>query len=458
MKISIKDFRCFHETTPIEVRPINILVGENSAGKTSFLAAARFLFDLLDRGTRASFNKDPFHLGSYENIAHYRGGRFGRAQSFGFQVQSHTRSRPLRPRPPGLFPNQETQSPRPYKLDVQFVDRKSQPALSFVSFDAGDYAFEISFADGRPLCLMRTPSMEAYEFDAEPFMLRDDTVSIDLSFIELLLRSMSFRRAREPREEAGRQPPAQELEDLYDLYFHALRQLPRNVYASAPVRSRPERTYNPTDFTTAPDGAHMPFVLAQLNYFEPAKWGAIRETLREFGETSGLFDDVSVKKVGSSTGGPFQIIVNMSNRKSNIIDVGYGVSQALPIITDVLRAEKGSMFLFQQPEVHLHPKAQAELGTFFTQIAKQRKHTFFVETHSDHLIDRIRTHVRDGNDIRTSDVSILYFERKGHDVSIHSISIDKQGNLIEAPPSYRSFFLEEEMRSLGVRIRNAPNN
>lgn len=74
MEISIKDFRCFHSVDSIPVRPVNILVGENSSGKTTLLAAVRFMLDFINGTEDASFNKDPFFLGSYEQIAHYRGG------------------------------------------------------------------------------------------------------------------------------------------------------------------------------------------------------------------------------------------------------------------------------------------------------------------------------------------------------------------------------------------------
>ena len=130
----------------------------------------------------------------------------------------------------------------------------------------------------------------------------------------------------------------------------------------------------------------------------------------------------------------------------NLIDVGYGVSQALPVVTDLLRSD-APMFLLQQPEVHLHPRAQAALGSLFCQMAGLRQ--LIVETHSDHLIDRVRMDVRDGEStLKPDDVSILYFERGDLDVRIHSLRIDEEGNILDAPDSYRRFFMEETTRSL----------
>lgn len=122
----------------------------------------------------------------------------------------------------------------------------------------------------------------------------------------------------------------------------------------------------------------------------------------------------------------------------------------------MLRNSERRTFLLQQPEVHLHPRAQSELGTFLGTLAKSTGKMFLVETHSDHLFDRIRMDVRDGKEsrdglnLKPEDVSNLYFERRGSEVEIYSIELDTEGNLIGAPDSYRKFFLNEERRFLGA--------
>ena len=79
------------------------------------------------------------------------------------------------------------------------------------------------------------------------------------------------------------------------------------------------------------------------------------------------------------------------------------------------------------------------------------KRQILVETHSDHLIDRVRLDVRDSRtDLKPNDVSILFFERQGEEVEIHNLGIDKEGNILNAPSSYRQFFMDEVNRSLGL--------
>ena len=168
-----------------------------------------------------------------------------------------------------------------------------------------------------------------------------------------------------------------------------------------------------------------------------------------------MFDEITIKRLGRRDSEPFQVQVRKLGSKlkgplRNLIDVGYGVSQVLPVITELLRPKAPPMFLLQQPEVHLHPSAQAALGSLFCQIAS-RERQLIVETHSDNLLDRVRMDVRDGvSALKPEEVSILFFERNDLDVRIHSLGIDEMGNITNAPASYRNFFMQETTRALGL--------
>ena len=85
-------------------------------------------------------------------------------------------------------------------------------------------------------------------------------------------------------------------------------------------------------------------------------------------------------------------------------------------------------FLLQQPEVHLHPRAQAELSSLLATLASEGNRAFVVETHSDYMIDRARIEIRKGT-IRPEDVSLIYLEPKGRVVKVHNISFDKMANM-----------------------------
>ena len=248
---------------------------------------------------------------------------------------------------------------------------------------------------------------------------------------------------------------SKDLEPLNKLAHPHMRFHRQRPFASAPVRSKPRRTYDPSRPTPDPEGDYVPMYLADVFSSHRQKWVGLKDRLEGFGKTSGLFDEISIKRLGKRGSEPFQVQVRKSGGerkglKRNLIDVGYGVSQALPVITELLREDAPSLFLLQQPEVHLHPSAQAALGSLFCQIASVDRQ-LVVETHSDQLVDRVRMNVRDGDSaLKPDDVSLLFFERDALDVHIHSLRIDEEGNIVGAPDSYRRFFMEEAAKSLGI--------
>ena len=263
----------------------------------------------------------------------------------------------------------------------------------------------------------------------------------------------------------GSEPPSKEdvkgIRQLAHFSISRFRVFPEatSPYASAPVRSRPHRTYDPAVTSRDPDGDYIPMYFADTFSQNKKQWDHLKVALDQFGQTSGLFDEIIVKSLGGKgkDGGPFQVQIRKVGKKTkgpyrNLLDVGFGVSQVLPVITELVREDAPPIVLLQQPEVHLHPSAQAALGSLLCQVASERRDPqIVVETHSDHLLDRIRLDIRDRTtSLKPDDVSILFFEHVDLDVRIHSLRVDHLGNILDAPSTYRRFFLEETERSLGV--------
>ena len=228
----------------------------------------------------------------------------------------------------------------------------------------------------------------------------------------------------------------------------------------APLRAKPKRTYDPIREIASPEGEHIPMLMMRLDHTEKTRWQSLHDGLVDFGREAGLFSDIKVRRHGKQISDPFQLQVKVrSGSYANIMDVGYGVSQSLPILVDLMapngvgassprRRGRYRTFLLQQPEVHLHPKGQAELATLFAKSAKARSNRFLIETHSDYIVDRLRILVRK-KVLKSEDVSIIFFEPQRNSAKIHSLTLDKNGNITDAPPGYRSFFLKETDRLLG---------
>ena len=205
---------------------------------------------------------------------------------------------------------------------------------------------------------------------------------------------------------------------------------------------KPQRTYDLFESDYSPEGNHLPYALGDILDNADQK-----KRLEEYGQESGLYQKIDLRTSDSDDAPSARITVKGNGVPANLIDTGYGVGQALPVVVESIRAEKGTMLLLQQPEVHLHPRAQAALATLFTRLIKAENKQFVVETHSDYIIDRVRIEVARGN-IAAEDVSILYFEKPDNATHLYPLSLDSGGNILNAPPSYRAFFLQEEWNLL----------
>ena len=213
------------------------------------------------------------------------------------------------------------------------------------------------------------------------------------------------------------------------------------IYSFEPIRSKPQRTYDPLSEVISSDGADVPTMLINMSRKDPKEWQRLREQLVAFGQSSGLFTDIIVRKLGTSMGDPFQLQFKIRKQEGNrnMTDIGYGVSQILPILARLLSAPRPVRFLVQQPEVHLHPKAQAELSSLLISLKEQRRHQFIIETHSDAMIDRARIEIMKGN-ISPEDVSLIYLEPSDDSVDVHNITFDAQANFLGAPRRIQRFF------------------
>ncbi|WP_315315895.1 AAA family ATPase [Pantoea vagans] len=107
-----------------------------------------------------------------------------------------------------------------------------------------------------------------------------------------------------------------------------------------------------------------------------------------------------------------KITVNQDAVNLELTDVGFGISQVLPILVQALLSPSNSITIIEQPEIHLHPKMQAWLTDALIYIALEKNIKFIIETHSDALVRRLRLRiVDDSNPLTENDVSIYYLER-----------------------------------------------
>jgi hypothetical protein len=437
--IAAQKFRCFDKIEEIELRPLTILVGENSAGKSSFLALIRYLVELTGINETASFNKEPFFLGSYEQIAFNPGGKSGRSDQITFQFRKTID-------PEGLsakrFRFRNFDMPNEIEHKIVLKNIASQAQIDSLLTKVGSVE---AFADFTNRFGYLKSGNHKYEADLSKV---PDSSESGLIRGPNQISSLIYTTLRAADTKGSKERFRASLFEAMDTIQTASFIDQLSVHASAPVRTAPQRTYNPTDQSPVPDGSHVLNTLATLKRTNKEKWKDLKQEFDRFGAASGLFRSFDIRLLGSRESDPFQAQVKIGGIPSNLIDVGYGISQVIPIIFEISQTPD-RYILLQQPEVHLHPRAQAGLGSFLLAASVNRH--IVVETHSDYLIDQIRIDLRKSNGkIDPNNIAIYYFERSGTSVSIDRMPLDEDGNFKSTPNGYRRFFLQHENTLLGL--------
>lgn len=428
----LEGVRAFRDRTEVPLGKLTLLVGENSTGKSTVLACVRLAWDMLNRpAVPLNLNEEPFELGTFDSIAHYHGGRGKRAKQFtiGAGVESRLVSATRR-KPPYAYGTRV--------VETTFVSDKGNPTVRAWSHKLGALELLVErLESGRINARVREGNLSDEVTMDVP---ADVTLPLALRFVSTVKRHESFAFWNKARRETWP-------------FFEGVSKGDSRPIAFAPVRSRPRRTYDPIHQQPDAEGRHIPALLARLHREGGTEWKRVSSALERFGEASGLFEKVLVRSLGKE-GDPFQIEVGIPGQRGsrNFLDVGYGVSQVLPVLVEAALTPNGGTLLLQQPEVHLHPRAQAELGTLLSTLtAGPRGPQCLIETHSDYLVDRVAMAVRDPNhSLKPDDVSLLFFQPDRTGVTIHPLRFDARGNIIDAPPEYRSFFLHEHARFLGL--------
>ena len=219
----------------------------------------------------------------------------------------------------------------------------------------------------------------------------------------------------------------------------------------APIRASAKKYYHSEERNFSEEGSHVPHMIKSIFELESPLKNSILKVIRSFGKDSGLFDDIKIEKYGKKDYAPFSINIIYNKVPINLSHVGFGVNQILPLLLESLYRHD-FILTYQQPEVHLHPKAQAAFGDVIYYSSLTRDNIFFVETHSDYIINRFRflMHEADEKD-RKKEVRIIFFQRTSEGITTSSMILDRNGQYpANMPVEYGEFFVDEEIKMLSI--------
>jgi hypothetical protein len=421
MKLVLENVRSFVGRHEIPIKPLTLLVGENNAGKSTFLACLHAACQYPEFPFRVRWNDAPYHLGTFDTIASRSRLKSNEPARFAIGIEDVVLNSSE------LFAVFQKHDDRivPSSIRIRYnetilnatvaLNGEVPPRMAHVELTQG----------GQAVNLERQFPFPVFGFD--PLW----------SLVEAVLSAVPD----EPRAKFAS-------EQLTFSWMIRQTKRPRAI-SLGPRRVDPARGYPVEQLSEDGQGSDYPDILIQHRdeQFKQNTRAGLLEALADFGKDSGLFSRVEVKRIGSGGSRSIQVRVVVAGKSFDLTDVGYGVSQILPVVVKTFASIDATAILIQQPEVHLHPQAQAAMGSFLARMTTLGGPSLVIETHSDYILDRLRIEVAHGR-ISPDQIALLYFEKPGKTTTVHAIKLDECGNILNAPPSYRKFFMREEMNLL----------
>lgn len=432
-ELVIENFRIFDEAVSLRVRPITVLIGRNSAGKSSLIKFLLMLQQSLGR-TEGDFlisDGNRVKLGAFSDLRNSR----RRSISLQFSLRFQTSDLPDE-RQRLLIESAQRVRPQtdPYSGESTFTFSVAGPddsspireKVATVELQ-GRVSYSKKGQYGTHRVIAHIGGERAYD---ELGRLRNPDVR--------LLRFPA--RSTEPHHTVARV--------LADRYLDPIRYEIGAIRHLEPIREESTRVIvaaAPPEHDVGQRGQYAMPHLQKILLREGSDAEFVREQLARIADvkdirfqTSGRGYVAHAKAVNASTG-----------TESYLSDFGFGVGQALPVVVQGAVTPHGHLIIVEQPEAQLHPNAQLEMGTLFAKLWKDRGVVSLVETHSSQIILRLRHHIRRG-DLSPEDVSIAYVHVDGDgNAAIKNLDVDDAGNLESGLPM--EFFGGDVREALEMR-------
>lgn len=375
----------------VELAPINLFLGPNSAGKTTILQMPLLLkqtFESPDRNLDLNLGGQPtdlIDLGNFESVVH-----------------DHDEVREL-----GLGLSLRLPAARHGASEVDyeatFSSQHSAPCIQRLEIRTR------SGTESRVFTAQRQ-AKGGYLLEAPSYLPKQMGKRLDAKRTFQPERSLAF--SADAIAELGQ--AGAEIQDL----SLSLRQAIGRVVYLGPLRERPERTYLWSGVEPGELGKRGEYavhaLLASDNSRKKQKeneeggrqW--LVERVSEWLNRLGVADELRLERQGKSR--HYELIVVRGRQRANLVDVGFGISQVLPMLVLAHVVPRGTTIIAEQPEIHLHPRAQGGLAELIVHVAQTRDVQFIVETHSEHLFRRLQTLIADEK-VKTSECALYFVDR-----------------------------------------------
>jgi predicted ATPase len=417
--ISIANFRGFEEEISVRIRPITILIGRNSAGKSSLIKFLQMLRQTLESQRDEFFVTEGrcVQLGNWTNLRNSRCQR----RNFEFSIDIDTSD----------IPGAEVRQLWKHASESGVITEAGDQIRLFLDL-AKSAVTRIS-----PLAGFKIRGQVRY---TKQFKFGRHAVIGVCDGLEIFNKStrnlentgfLRFSRRTDSLNDLIESVAAEQFLDRLRYEFTSIRHL-------SPIREESLRTVQsgsppPRDVGDRGEYAipHLVRIFADDSQQDRANF------IARFASLVAEVDQISFRSQIANLSTQVRARNKRTQAVSYLADFGFGVSQCLPLFIQGVMHDPDQLLLVEQPEAQLHPTAQLELGSFFAALWRERKVPTLIETHSANVLLRLRRLVKE-EQIKPDEITVAYFtvdERAtGPAVAVKNLDIQADGSLQKGLP------------------------
>lgn len=420
--MQMKNFKSWQDTGDVTIAPLTGFFGANSSGKSSLLQMLLLLKQTTESSDRnlvlktGSLQEGYVNLGTVQEITH------GDATDLSLSV-GWTLPEPI------MVPIPRARTRAPLSINQLLFSTEIAATQQNIHVKQFDYTSE-HFTVG-----MKRVEQERYDL----------TVLIDGKKPQRPRARPRVQLAK-PQKCYGFSDEAllyyQQTDYLSDLMLNFEQQF-RRLYYLGPLRGYPERIYTwagerPTDVGLKGE-LTIAALLAGKNervYPGRGKQPKLEQRIAEWLVTMGLaaaFETRPLQKGGIQ----YEVRIRRHEKSHEVLlpDLGFGVSQVLPVLVLCYYAPPGSTIILEQPEIHLHPAVQSALADVFIDVIKHRKVQLILESHSEHLLRRLQLRIAQ-EQLLPADIALYFCDIADGISQIKQLNVDQFGNIRNWPKDF----------------------
>ena len=425
MKLSINNFKTIKELKWFNFNSINIISGVNSSGKTSFIQFLLLLKQTIEAqlaNPRLVFD----NFGTYESLV------FGKDANnqIGFELLFE------KDEIEGKFQSVYGIEAVSIKVDYILQGKENIPSSIVITFKSPQ--------------AVRKQHIISFTFENGIYKVKTDTALFGEDFLTLnenvgTLNTKSFipltfsteMEIGDDKKSISIAVQTKEVQETINFIFNGisyigpLREEPRDLYdANTSNKSIGNKGEFAAQFLEEETNTEVEFYDIQTNEFKKMP---LNEAVKYWiCERFNLAKDITTEKVNEK----YEVkVINHYDIESSIRQVGFGISQVLPIIVEGLRMNNSGILILEQPEIHLHPKVQSALFDFLYSLSMTGKR-FVVETHSDHFITRMRRRVAEDSGNLSEKINLVFVEERKAEHLFRKLNLDEMGTFDYFPTDF----------------------